>query len=104
MASALALVYDHVDVKSARRLLAARLRLRERDLCTAIQLRVRQVAPDADRDTDPDRVQSVQGTIAAAVGAWLDRVERPYAAVADLPSGAWETVRIAARHGPSLGA
>jgi hypothetical protein len=84
--------------------LAEGLRSREADLCEAILQRVRQFAPDADRDNDPERVAAMRATISAAVGSWLARIERGETGIVGLPAAAWENVRLAARHGLSLSA
>jgi hypothetical protein len=84
--------------------LAAGLQAREAELCQAIMVRVRHLAPDADRDHDPTRVDAMRATIQAAVGSWLKRVARGEAGVVGLPSGSWENVRLAARHGTTLSA
>lgn len=84
--------------------LAQGLRAREAELCQAILDRVRRLAPDPDRDQDPARVEAMRSTIQAAVSSWLVRVAEGDSAAVGLPSGSWENVRLAARHGLSLGA
>jgi hypothetical protein len=83
--------------------LGRRLLAREGELGAAILSRVRQVAADSDRDGDPERVEAMRQTIAAAVHVDLLRIERDDPALA-APAGAWENVRLAAHNGMSLSA
>jgi hypothetical protein len=81
--------------------LGRRLLEREEELARAILGRVRLVAPDADRDSDPERVARTRDTIAVAAHANLLRIQRDDPTFGP-PRAAWENVRIAAHNGTPL--
>jgi hypothetical protein len=94
---------EHVeDVEVHAGLLGVRLRAREQDICATIWVRIREGIPDPVRDRDPNRVAVLRSTIATVVDFGLSLIERAQTQLDDLPTGAWESVRVGARSGGAL--